>query len=510
MHLAVTEEAAAARGSSATRLRRQLAGDLGTIVRKAIAADPSARYSSVEHLIDDLYRWLRGETILGRPQSMGYRASRFVARHRVAVGIAALLFVSLVGATVWSMQQTRIAQRESVRARELNRFMTTMLSAANPSWVNTISGNANAVTVQQALDGAGELLAGQPLIDPVVEADIRRVIGQTYTALAALDKSAPHLEKALALSTANGDAFGAAVAETLLGALRVARGDFKGAEAHHRRAVAYHRARGARADPLFKAGAVSELANAISYQRPGDPEAVALYRESIVLGDSIGTPQATVNLHNLAVTLVRAGKLDEGETAVRESLRRIDAMPRPIPERASALRTLAVLLFQKGRYAEAEPLAREAVEFAIKTRPPDHPLLPNNKAWWGRILIANGDADRGLAVSQDALDGYTRIRPPGHPELALPLAGLGVAHRLLGHLNESERFLRQAEAILRKFPAQRDRTADVTGELGLTLRAMGHTAEADKLLTESHDILQRAYGDAHPLTRQAKDRLTKN
>jgi tetratricopeptide (TPR) repeat protein/tRNA A-37 threonylcarbamoyl transferase component Bud32 len=503
----ITDANAAVRGTSALRLRRQLAGDLGTVVRKALAIDPAARYASVEHLMDDLYRWLRAEVILGRTQSMRYRASRFIARHRVAVATAVLLLVSLVGATVWSLQQTRIAQRESARAREINRFMTTMLSSANPSWMNPINANAGAVTVRQALDGASELLAARPLADPAVEAEIRRVIGQTYMSLGALDQAAPHLESALALAKAQGDAFGVAVAETYAGSMLTARGDFKGAESHHRLAVAYYRAAGSRQDVVFRAGALSELANAISYQRPGDAEAIALYRESIALGDSAGSLQAVVNLHNLAVALVRRGHLDEGEAAVRESLRRMDGVAWPMPERASALRTLAVLLFQQGRYAEAEPLAREAVEFAIKTRPPNHPLLPNNKAWWGRALIANGDASRGLAVSQDALDGYSKIRPAGHQDLVLPLIGLGAACRMQGKLAESERYLREAEAIIRKFPAQRDRIADMAGELGLTLRALGRDAEADKLLRESHDILQRAYGEQHPLTRQARTRI---
>jgi serine/threonine-protein kinase len=509
MHVVITEEAAAARGVSASRLSRQLSGDLGTIVRKALAPDPSKRYSSVEHLIDDLDRWQRGDTILGRPQSMGYRVSRFVARHRVAVGTAALLLVSLIGATIWSMQQTRIARRESARARELNRFMTTMLSSANPIWSNVIGTNVNAITVRQALDGAGDLMANQPLADPVVEADIRRVIGQTYTSLGVFDRGLSHLDKAFALSSANGDASGVAAAETLLGALRTAQGDFKGAEAHHRRAIAYYRGQGAGRDPLFRAAAIGELATSIAYQRPGDREATALFRESIAMSDANGVPKGlnAVSYHNLAVNLVRGGNLAEGETAVRESLRLIDAMPKPIPERASALRTLAVLLYQKGQYAEAEPLAREAVEFALKTRPANHPLLPNNKAWWARILIALGDRDRGMAVAQDAYESYAKIRSAGHPELALAQIGVGAAHRLQGNLKESEQWLRQAEAILRKFPAQRDRTADMAGELGLTLRAMGRTAEADQLLKESHDILQKAYGDEHPLTIQAKERM---
>ena len=361
--------------------------------------------------------------------------------------------------------------------------------------------------MRQVLDGASELLEAGMRVDPAVEGEIRRVVGYTYTTIGAVDQGLSHLEKSLALSAGASDALGIAKSETYIGTNRTARGDFKGAEEHHRRALAYFRTEGANADPELRAGSFADLAAAIIYQRPGDPEGVALFRESIALGDSVGSPVAAVTWHNLGVALVRGGKLEEGEAAVRESLRRMDAMPRQLPERASTLRTLAALLFQQQKYAEAEPLAREAVQFAIKTRPPNHPLLPNNKAWWGRTLIATGDAKRGLEVSQDAYDGYSRIRPAGHQDLVLPLIGIGVAHRALGNLPESERSLRQAEAIIRTFPAQRDRIADMAGELGLTLRAIGRAAEADQLLRESHDILQKAYGDGHPLTKQARERL---
>ena len=223
-----------------------------------------------------------------------------------------------------------------------------MLSSANPGWQNALNTNVNvgSITVRQALDGAGDLLSNQPLADPVVEADIRRVIGQTYTALSVFDQAQSHFDQAFALSSANGDAFGGAMAEALLGSLRTAQGDFKGAESHLRRAVAYFRENGDIREPQFRSGAIGELANSIAYQRPGDAEAIALFRESIAIGDANGVPsgQISVNLHNLAVALVRSGRLDEGETAVRESLRRMDAMPKQIPERASALRTLGALL----------------------------------------------------------------------------------------------------------------------------------------------------------------------
>lgn len=506
-HVALTDGAVDRRGTTAARLRRQLSGDLGTIIRKAIANDPAARYTSVEHFVEDLDRWLRGEAISGRPQSVGYRTSRFVARHRVAVAVAAVLIVSLIAVTLVSVQQARLATRESAKASELNKFMTTMLSAANPMWSNPNAATAASVTVRQALDGAADLLEGQTSLDSDVESEIRRVIGTAYTQMGLPDQAQPHLERALALSTATGNALGIALAQNGLGSLRTVRGDFKNAEALHRLATTYFRGSGQEVGADVRGPALSELGVAIGYQRPGDPEAIALLRESIELSKSVSLPVVAVLQHNLAIQLIRAGKLDEGEAAVRESLRRMDAMPKQLPERASTLRTLGVLLWQKGQYAEAEPLGRESVDFAIKTRPPTHPLLPNNKSWWARTLASLGRGEQALSVSQEAYDLYSRIRPAGHQDLALPLICLGASHRVLGQLGESEKALRQAEAIIRKFPAQRDRIADMAGELGLTLRAMGKTAEADRYLKESHDMLQKAYGDDHPLVRQARERM---
>lgn len=165
-HVAVTEAAAGPRRTSTARLRRQLAGDLETIVRKALAVDPAARYSSVQHLADDLERWTEGEPILGRAPSLAFRASRVVQRHRVAGLVAATLLVSLLAATVVSLQQASIARQqaaiagtESAKTRQLDRFLTQMLSSANPSWSNANAASAGSITVRQVLDGAGQLIA---------------------------------------------------------------------------------------------------------------------------------------------------------------------------------------------------------------------------------------------------------------------------------------------------------------------------------------------------------------
>ena len=67
------------------RRRRQLRGDLDTIVARALKKNPAERYASVTALGEDLSRYLKREPIRARPDTLLYRASKFVGRNRLAV-----------------------------------------------------------------------------------------------------------------------------------------------------------------------------------------------------------------------------------------------------------------------------------------------------------------------------------------------------------------------------------------------------------------------------------------
>ena len=97
-------------------LARQLRGDLDTIVLKALQKDPSRRYASAEQLSADIQRHLDGLPIQARPQTLVYRAGRFVRRNRVSVAAAALVMVSLVAGMAVAVWQARVAQAQRLRA----------------------------------------------------------------------------------------------------------------------------------------------------------------------------------------------------------------------------------------------------------------------------------------------------------------------------------------------------------------------------------------------------------
>jgi non-specific serine/threonine protein kinase/serine/threonine-protein kinase len=95
---------------------RELAGDLDTILATALHKDPSLRYTSAEHLSDDLGRYLDGAPVLARNATFAYRASKLVRRHWGKLAIAATVTTALASTTVISVIQANRAEREAAHA----------------------------------------------------------------------------------------------------------------------------------------------------------------------------------------------------------------------------------------------------------------------------------------------------------------------------------------------------------------------------------------------------------
>ena len=88
------------RATTPDKLARLLRGDLDTIVAKALKKNPQERYSSIKAFADDLQRYLRHQPISARPDTIGYRAGKFVRRHRSSVMAALLATLALIGTTI--------------------------------------------------------------------------------------------------------------------------------------------------------------------------------------------------------------------------------------------------------------------------------------------------------------------------------------------------------------------------------------------------------------------------
>jgi serine/threonine protein kinase/tetratricopeptide (TPR) repeat protein len=116
---AVTDRNRAARSDGTLPPASHLRGDVDTIVLKALRKEPERRYRTAHDLSEDLRRHLEGLPVTARPDTIGYRAGKFVFRHRTAVAAALLVSASLLGGIVTTTRQARLAQRRFDEARRL-------------------------------------------------------------------------------------------------------------------------------------------------------------------------------------------------------------------------------------------------------------------------------------------------------------------------------------------------------------------------------------------------------
>jgi eukaryotic-like serine/threonine-protein kinase len=117
------------RASTPEKLRRQLRGDLDTILGKALKKNSGERYRSVTAFAEDLQRYVKHEPISARPDSFTYRAGKFIYRH--SVGVAVTIFVVL-GIIAGITAVEREARRAEYRFRQVRKLAHTVLFDLTP------------------------------------------------------------------------------------------------------------------------------------------------------------------------------------------------------------------------------------------------------------------------------------------------------------------------------------------------------------------------------------------
>ncbi|MBX7173270.1 MAG: protein kinase [Pyrinomonadaceae bacterium] len=95
-----------------------LKGDLDNIILKALKKEPERRYLSAEQFSEDIRRYLEGLPVKARPDTFGYRTSKFIKRNKLGVSAGILILLSLIGGIIGTSYQASVAQRERNRAEQ--------------------------------------------------------------------------------------------------------------------------------------------------------------------------------------------------------------------------------------------------------------------------------------------------------------------------------------------------------------------------------------------------------
>ena len=106
--------------------------DLETIVLKAIAKDPSSRYTTAQELADDLRRFMDDQPILARRPRVLERTLSWAHRHRdLVVTAAAILFMALILGTAATWVQIRKTEAQVRKTEEALRKKNTFIIENN-------------------------------------------------------------------------------------------------------------------------------------------------------------------------------------------------------------------------------------------------------------------------------------------------------------------------------------------------------------------------------------------
>ena len=185
------------------RLLALTAGDaaLQQEVESLLSADADDAFlaPAIERAFDafsaDILRYLRGMPVQARPDTLGYRAQKFVKRQRALVVSASVAVLALVGATLFSIRAARLAQAETDRAQRTVSFLQTVLGAGDASFYSGVSGSKD-ITLRDLLDSTARHIPGAFANDPHTRADLYTALGRSQrrfnqysTALVLLDSA---------------------------------------------------------------------------------------------------------------------------------------------------------------------------------------------------------------------------------------------------------------------------------------------------------------------------------
>ena len=175
-----------ARGAGNALAASILRGDLDTIVLKALKKDPANRYATADAFKQDLQRYLTGRPVLARPDSLAYRAKKFLLRNRVSMSLATLVVLALSAGLASTYWQAREARQAADRAQAVKDFLIGLFNEADPA-----KARGKELTARQMLDRGQRDLLTKLADQPRLKVDLDAVLVDLYTKLGDENKALP-------------------------------------------------------------------------------------------------------------------------------------------------------------------------------------------------------------------------------------------------------------------------------------------------------------------------------
>ena len=165
-------------------------------------------------------------------------------------------------------------------------------------------------------------------------------------------------------------------------------------------------------------------------------------------------------------------------------------------------------LWQMGRYAEAEPLARELLELRTKLLGKEHPDTLTSVNNLANVLDDKGDYAGAEALYRRCLEAHERTLGKEHPDTLTSVNGLASVLADKGDYAGAEALYRRClEAQERTLGKEHPDTLGGVNNLAIVLRAEGDYAGAEALYRRCLEAQERALDKEHPDTLRSVNNL---
>jgi serine/threonine-protein kinase len=466
--------------------------ELDSIVLKAIAKAPSARYVSAAQLADDLASYLNGYPLLSQPDTWRYRSLKWIGRHRPATAAVTVAVLVLIGFITAMAVVAHRAQEERLKAEREAKFLVGMFQAATPEVAK-----GKTVTARDLLDQGAQRIDRELASVPAVQAAMLDTMAQAYKSLGLYDPAKDLAERSykLRLQVSGRDEPETADALQLLGDLTQQKGDYAKAEQLFRELVALRKRTTGEQDLSYAAslGALGECL----YWEGKDAEAETVLRTALALDRGKGADYGSDVRNYLALVLERKGEYAEAGALLNEAVK-IDARTKGVdnPDYAISLHNLSSALIDQGDLNGAEKRLRETLAIRRKVLGRDHPMTAMTLNNLGFVLLEKGEPAAAEPFLRETLDVNLQRYGPNHPRLAAGLNNWARMQEEEGHYAEAADYYQRALGVLRgprsftSWPA-----SQVLLNIGLLEFDQGHYAAAETWLQQSLEMKRKLGGE---------------
>jgi serine/threonine protein kinase len=538
------KELSAVREGSAEKLSKRLNGDLDNIVLMALRKEPQRRYASVDQFAQDIRRHLQHLPVLARKDTFGYRASKFIARHRTGVAAAAMVTIALLSLTGITLRQARIARAERARAErrfnDVRKLANSLIFEVHDS-ISEIPGAT--ATRKLILERAQEYLddlAKESANDPALLSELATAYGRLASVLGngrdanlgqtskAIEngRKAVELRKAASTLQPENRAFRRDLAASYnnLALLLAGQGDGKESEKYHRDALAI-------LEPLASSSPDDprvQYSLAKSYELFGGflgadhhSEATEYYTKSLKIYDLLAKADPKNDQYKTEVSfahkhlgsqLIVQNHLDEALDHYHQALAIDEAQLAAHPDNLNTRYFITYtysdtgyILGQRGDYDAANSFYRKSVDIRaamVAADPHDtraHLGLANNYFNIGWNLERKGDFQGALDFFKQALamrettSGADPTNPSLRSNIALTQAALGNSYAEMAFKSQNPvkkvQYCREAESwyqkILPAFVQKKEQGKLVGDEVDTLSRIQQKLTECDRIVAHA-------------------------